>query len=217
MIFRARIKAFPLPEDSTFVWSGIMVKRFEKREKSNFVEKRVIVKYYLLQSGEWLNFSWHFKIWLFFTFLVKKSFSRSECKGCLHSKFNKKVSLFFSSTTLWRFMCVWVFFACVCVCLPENEKGWDTYVCERERKFAYNKICRQRRPLGPQIYGVVDRWSLLRGSFCKQVLGIRRWSLSQVWLYLCACVYLCECVRVWVCVRVRVCVEGFVVKASNKV
>jgi len=50
----------------------------------------------------------------------------------------------------------------------------------------------------PKIVAVVDRWSLCRGSFmmwqvnlgpqnsgrCGQVGIIRRWSLTQVWLYI---------------------------------
>ncbi len=51
--------------------------------------------------------------------------------------------------------------------------------------------------LNPKFVAVFDRWSLFRGSFllwelklgpqncgrCRQVVVIRRWSLTQVWLY----------------------------------
>ncbi len=53
-------------------------------------------------------------------------------------------------------------------------------------------------PRDPKFVAVVDRWSLFRGRFmlwslklglqnggrCRQVVAIRRWSLTQVWLYL---------------------------------
>ncbi len=52
-------------------------------------------------------------------------------------------------------------------------------------------------PRDPKLVAVVDRWSLFRGSFilwklksgprnsgrCRQAVVIRRWSLTQVWLY----------------------------------
>jgi len=52
-------------------------------------------------------------------------------------------------------------------------------------------------PRDPKLVAVVDRWSLFRGSFiiwklksgprnsgcCRQVVVIRKWSLTQGWLY----------------------------------
>ncbi len=52
-------------------------------------------------------------------------------------------------------------------------------------------------PRDPKFVAVVERWSLFRGSFtlwklklgpqnsghCRQVVAIRRWLLTQVWLY----------------------------------
>jgi len=60
------------------------------------------------------------------------------------------------------------------------------------------KLVHNDRPRDPKFVAVVDRWSLFRGSLqlwklklgpqysgrYRQVVVIRRWSLTQIWLYL---------------------------------
>ncbi len=78
----AHIKAFPMPEESTFVWSGIMVKRLEKEGKSNLEKEKVTVEYHSLQSGESLNFAWHLKN---LTFLLRQVFPDQNGKVFIQS------------------------------------------------------------------------------------------------------------------------------------
>ena len=80
----------------------------------------------------------------------------------------------------------------------QTSKGAEVNFCGSWKNTYTVKPVYNDHPQDPKFVAVVGKWSLFRGSFmiwkskmgpqnggrCRQMVAIRSWSLTQVWLYL---------------------------------